>query len=145
MKHTKTPWKISATGGLIVPDNDNPISTICRGFGRDDDDFPNWEANARRIVACVNACEGMKTEELEQMYGGVWRDIFVDSLDKDVLIDELKAKNIRLLETLEWTVENLQEASALTDNEGADYEEVYAAVINAAHAAIAEAEKTPEQ
>ena len=25
-------------------------------------------ANARRIAACVNACEGIPTEELEQMY-----------------------------------------------------------------------------
>ena len=96
MKHTPTPWKVSATGGLIV----NPIETICRGFRPGTDEFPNWKENARRIVACVNACEGLKTEELEKMPGGLWKDVFVDSLDKDVLIDELKTQNARLLEAL---------------------------------------------
>lgn len=141
MEHTKTPWKVSATGGLIVPDIDNPIATICRGFGRDDDDFPNWKENARRIVACVNACEGIKTEMLEQ-FGNL--EGLSEQLDRrDNEFKAMQALNIRLLVALKKTSEELLQASSLTDYEGSDYTEVYKPTIEAAHAAIAEAEKTP--
>lgn len=134
-------------GGLIVSDNDNPTSTICRGFRQDDVDFPNWEANARRIVAAVNAAEGFTTEELESgAIERLWTTVKQANEVDRVYQQEagrLKAQNVQLLETLKWTTRNLQEASTLTDNEGADYEDVYAPVINAAHAAIVAAEKTP--
>lgn len=50
-KHTKEPWCIGPDGGLWS--ERGPLST---------DSDP---ANARRIVACVNACAGISTEVLE--------------------------------------------------------------------------------
>lgn len=49
-KHTPTPWRVLNRRGVICHVNGNT-------------DIFNWpgktEANARRIVACVNACDGI--------------------------------------------------------------------------------------
>lgn len=41
---------------------------VCEVWPRDESGFPDGEgrANARRIVACWNACHGLPTDELEQ-------------------------------------------------------------------------------
>jgi hypothetical protein len=41
---------------------------VCEVWPRDENGFPDGEgrANARRIVACWNACHGLPTDELEQ-------------------------------------------------------------------------------
>lgn len=41
---------------------------VCEVWPRDENGFPDSEgkANARRIVACWNACHGLPTDELEQ-------------------------------------------------------------------------------
>ena len=102
MKHTPTPWKVSASGGLIVPDNGNPIATICRGFGRDEEEFPNCPANARRIVACVNACEGIPTKDFE---GKHINDIFTEiTLEKN----RLEVQNARLLAALKGLIQVIE-------------------------------------
>ena len=70
MEHTREPWKygkeLSASAGewLISVDagscwRGNPIAETRPATGDE-------QANARRIVACVNACAGVATEELEQ-------------------------------------------------------------------------------
>lgn len=63
-KHTKEPWvyKKSSSGSYFIyqsegEGNNDPIA----GFRA----FPNGYSNAKRIVACVNACEGIPTEVLE--------------------------------------------------------------------------------
>lgn len=48
---TKTPWKLSGTGHVVGEGR-----VVCDGTSEED---------ARRIVACVNACEGIPTEVLE--------------------------------------------------------------------------------
>lgn len=64
MEHSKTPWKIGTpppngeqtigtTDGLMVA-----VATAGAGVSS--------EANARRIVACINACAGLSTELLEK-------------------------------------------------------------------------------
>lgn len=60
-QHTPEPWEVSALGGGLHA-NDVPI---CQFFNDCGDDFQNHEANARRIVACVNACAGIPNEQLE--------------------------------------------------------------------------------
>ena len=76
MEHTKEPWRIEYTrrvygGGFSVDDDTASISTDAwRSLARvhiemDGDPSPEGEANARRIVAAVNACEGIPTEALE--------------------------------------------------------------------------------
>lgn len=64
------------------------------------------EANARRIVACVNACEGVDTEWLEQCGGVESARMF--SLPHWVKhTDELRAQRDELLAALEWTARAL--------------------------------------
>lgn len=71
MEHTKEPWEtrkgiagfqdvaILADGGIIA-------ETFERG-GNAYDIITPAETNARRIVACVNACAGIPTDVLEKM------------------------------------------------------------------------------
>jgi len=69
MSHTPTPWRV--TGGLRMKYIESYIGNgqvqevascmIC--------EYGDLEANARRIVACVNACDGVPTEVLES--GGI--------------------------------------------------------------------------
>jgi len=65
--HTPAPWKVGRgsrieAGGYIVADMTHrpvfsgPLAPKPR---------PTAEADARRIVACINACEGIDTEALE--------------------------------------------------------------------------------
>lgn len=62
MEHTKEPWKVNGDEVGYISDNDDqsfgmfcPVGVIYE------------PANARRIVACVNACAGIPSERLEQM------------------------------------------------------------------------------
>lgn len=64
MKHTAEPWRVDADKNCedffrIAADTETEIAMI--PAGRFDD--------ARRIVACVNACEGIATDTLENYYG----------------------------------------------------------------------------
>lgn len=154
-QHTKTPWKVSASGGLIVPDNDNPVSTICSGFGRDEDDFPNWPANALRIVACVNACEGISTELLEQG-AGFWEKSDSHDQERDTAFADLLRVNARLLDILKSAVEEVDDCIKKIDfkpftpgnkyygTKPSEWPEV-PEWVNHARAAIEEAEKTTHQ
>lgn len=60
-KHTVEPWHIAKYGK--VKNEDSGLIWIsvngCSGA--------EAEANARRIVACVNACAGVQTETLERV------------------------------------------------------------------------------
>ena len=71
-KHTKEPWYFDQKNTCISPVSDDqleicsiqPIDTTAKAgkwfmFGEQS------EANARRIVACVNACAGLSDEQLE--------------------------------------------------------------------------------
>lgn len=67
MSHTKTPWRVSAPTSTWVSgtwevrsDVDQPDTTVCVVFNG----HGNAEDNACRIVACVNACEGISTDAL---------------------------------------------------------------------------------
>lgn len=70
MKHTKEPWAVDsvmseAMHDIILdyhaPDGGYPtVVAMAHGY---EDEFPSVleaEANARRIVACVNACAGIE-------------------------------------------------------------------------------------
>lgn len=78
--HTPGPWFAGAQNDALFivagrppalnndhPWHEAPRVALCRVFGPSKDDcLPiNADANARRIVACVNACEGISTEALE--------------------------------------------------------------------------------
>lgn len=55
MEHTKEPWSMDAVSGNIIGNNGE---LICESVTPKD---------ARRIVACVNACAGLSTELLENI------------------------------------------------------------------------------
>ncbi len=91
-EHTKEPWAYEAkpvrNGYVFVIESDmisigccygstNPMWDVCGAR--------NGEANARRIVACVNACAGIPTEDLESRG-------FLSSLEK-MLVRQRNAAN----------------------------------------------------
>ena len=88
MEHTKEPWRVELS--WITGSDGKRITCPTACMSRDDDEN---EANERRIVACVNACAGVATEELEQsgFVAGLverledaprWRDV-VDELPQE--------------------------------------------------------------
>ena len=70
-QHTKEPWRIGRHGCVVT---DEPVPEIS---GSDDVEYYDGHficesvtlRNARRIVACVNACAGIETYALELMTG----------------------------------------------------------------------------
>ena len=72
MSHTKEPWY--AVGAWVEnPNDDAPDICNCdpaaMAQAHFDQSYEVTCANARRIVACVNACAGIETHELELMTG----------------------------------------------------------------------------
>lgn len=72
MNHTKEPWY--AVGAWVEnPNDDAPDICNCdpaaMAQAHFDQSYEVTCANARRIVACVNACAGIETHELELMTG----------------------------------------------------------------------------
>lgn len=86
--HTKEPWVIAdklgeVTGELTMIGGGKgktgkpyALAGVFR-FEESESDRKEAEANARRIVACVNACAGMSIEELEQ----IARDVAANGVD----------------------------------------------------------------
>ena len=64
MSHTPEPWEV--TDSRYIRQSNGPRHVVARATKMD-----GMEANARRIVACINACEGMDTESLESIAGRI--------------------------------------------------------------------------
>jgi hypothetical protein len=73
--HTAEPWRVATTADFF-PLEEGETPRLCSIDGADgrsvavSDYYVITEANARRIVACVNACAGIDTETLERMPAG---------------------------------------------------------------------------
>ena len=73
-KHTPAPWKVvDEKDRTIDTTEDSHIGKLVRRrsllsvfLGRDEGIPETLRANARRIVACVNFCEGVSTADLEE-------------------------------------------------------------------------------
>lgn len=94
-EHTPTPWKLfTAQDGTkflgIGDDTGGGITDGGFGLWRDDEEAL---ANARRIVACVNACAGIETETLEN-----FEDIKADAAKR---ADEAAARLQRIAAIIE--------------------------------------------
>ena len=66
--HTPAPWRMGKSGAVVadhpVPEKDGANYTECYGgYAIAESVVPR---NARRIIACVNACEGIDIEVLEK-------------------------------------------------------------------------------
>lgn len=114
-KHTPEPWGVSP-GDLIFVSKVGSRGYIAKmmtldaprdrkGLPKDISD--EMCANARRIVACVNACRGLPTDELEQK--GLVAAVGTQLLEADQLRDEL----LEALEALfhEASQQNLRKAN----------------------------------
>lgn len=95
MTWTKEPWKVTGCG-FIASSGFVPIRTPFRedafkeGSGRSDHSDALLDANARRIVACVNACAGIDTESLvADGYGDNWAQIAAHRIELMNQRDEL--------------------------------------------------------
>ena len=87
-KHTKEPWALYRNGQSV---GDAIGHAVCDVWPRGDDQIASKEgkANARRIVACVNSCRGLPTDELEQK--GLVAAVGTQLLDVERQRDELLA------------------------------------------------------
>ena len=95
MKHTKEPWSINdwpqdttdiTIGAVLTP--------LIAKVPLRDVSINEQKANARRIVACINACDGFSIEELEGA------NLFADSIESNAEIIALKKQQIDLLVTM---------------------------------------------
>jgi len=112
-KHTNEPWiALPPNAGShfdsnwhVTDSNDTFVAHVL-GFNHQTDD--QCAANARRIAACVNACAGIRTEDLERYYnagGGIDEAMEEASLRGHVSAvkerDRFAALNAELLSELE--------------------------------------------
>ncbi|MDM5117230.1 hypothetical protein [Aeromonas hydrophila] len=81
-KHEREPWVLGGCSGRMVT---TPSGYVGDGYIADVD----TKDNARRIVACVNACRGLPTDELEQK--GVVAAVGTQLLELESQRDELLA------------------------------------------------------
>ena len=73
-------------------------------FDKPDSDIS--EANARRLAACWNACDGFSIEELEGA------DLFKDSIESGNLINELLAALEKIVEmNVQWALDQYGDAT----------------------------------
>ena len=75
MNHTKEPWAVGDTNYSIWENQYQAIDKTRRVIFTCNAVKPEYheqaKIDARRIVACVNACEGIKTETLERYVSGI--------------------------------------------------------------------------
>ena len=112
-KHTQEPWQVHhdidagewpmiMSGGVVdgkIIANVNPKSFCC--VGGDFVEMPSAD-NARRIVACVNACAGMRNDELE---GGLLIGVMQSKIDR------LECQRDKLLDAMRQTLAMLRVTS----------------------------------
>lgn len=85
MSHTVGRLKASP-GTHVLDDAGRSIAQV--NYGRNKE---QWEANARRLVACWNACEGLETEALEKH--GLVHAVGSEMLEQDKKIADLAAES----------------------------------------------------
>lgn len=81
MKHTKEPWSAEQ------PENANGWWILCDSQGQEigSCDGGYEEEDAKRIVACINACEGLTNEQLESGY--IQKLIIENNIIKKMLLE----------------------------------------------------------
>lgn len=123
--HTPEPWEIDDE--YVQQDGGGDIA-ICHVLSIDENIEGHWgrgkitEANARRIVACVNACRGLPTDELEQK--GIVAAVGNQMLDMD------RKLHLAQTDSVTWEDRATKEASRAADLQ-AQVDELLAALVNA--------------
>jgi len=73
MEHAPEPWVVK-DGGLLGPRNKPSIAKVLSSGTFEGDQIA--KADARRIVACVNACVGFETDHLEELEPGWIKEVY---------------------------------------------------------------------
>ena len=98
-KHSKVPW--SKNDYWQVADANN--RRVCvDGFAFGSHSTEESQANTRRVIACVNACEGFSDEELEGA------NLFTDSIESLHEILATRRQRDELLAALEGLLEDAE-------------------------------------
>ncbi len=129
MTHTPEPWQIHKTNPELIIWNGQIIAT----FGHPVLETEQGVNNAKRAVACINACVGIPTDDLtpELAYKAVKALSDCDN-ERNQLLQLLEAA----LNQLEKVTDALREAMYLTDDEGGDYTDEYGPIVEQATAII---------
>lgn len=96
-ERSKGPWNVGendAAGNFIIEDSRSQIVCI---VGEEDQDNA---ANAHRIVACVNSCEGVATEVLEKSVPLLQQDWYIERGGLIAERDRLRSLNGELVMAL---------------------------------------------
>ena len=96
-KHTPEPWQVFEDDPRAIVTKENPMLSLL-SVGEDGLAIMYEEADARRIVACVNACEGISTEYLEKFSATTFNDFKRMKEQRDELLTIVKGFH-RKLET----------------------------------------------
>lgn len=102
-EHTKEPWALYRNGQSVGGAKGR---AVCDVWPRDDDQTASEEgrSNARRIVACVNACAGLETEVLDNIV--TLGETLLDRFElRNRQEKEIKAQRDELLAALEGMIE----------------------------------------
>lgn len=90
-KHTKEPWSLYRNDQSV---GDARGYAVCDVWPRGGDGMVSEEgkSNARRIVACVNACRGLSTDDLERkgLVAAVGNQLLDIEKQRDELLEALK-------------------------------------------------------
>ena len=90
-KHTPEPWRTAARSGFPFHIDDARGESVAMMLADDDHDEQRGLDNARRIVACVNACAGIPTDQLESGEARYVRNELADIYALEKRRDELLA------------------------------------------------------
>lgn len=108
-KHTPGPWRIHTSGSIYA----GPLY-LATTVG----EAEKGDANARRIVACVNAAEGIPTESLER--GSAWSQLAqhtakVEALNKELVeaLEDARECAYRIKEDIGYGPMTLGDARAI--------------------------------
>ncbi len=142
-EHTPTPWeaRFDGTNYFIFSRNRGSNIAFIARYATNEDRQECDKANVRRIVACVNFCEGEPIQNLEDndLNGLLKRgeakikQMRAQIIEQQVELDRLRQQNAELVEVLENLIVEYQAAYSFEDVESVEE-------IKAARAAIAEAE-----
>lgn len=88
MSHTKEPWAIDQNYPTDIQSKSEEICSMWARDCRED----KAKANARRIVACVNACAGISTELLERGAQNDWAEM-MQEMETELLETKARLQN----------------------------------------------------
>ena len=129
-EHTPEPWRVGRRGNDVVGSN-GLVDTVAMMIDCDSDE--QTHANARRIVTCVNACEGMDDAEISR--GLISTNHYSTVVNER---DELKAINAELLAFAERAADVLE---YYNENKGVTRDSALCELFELANAAIAKAKQ----